>query len=126
MAQFEFGPEPPETVDVHVDRPGAEVITARERHTYLAAAGEEGAEHEDGRPHLPNKIERGLGSDVLRDIDGERVILQDAGRPDVLEDVAHELDVDDVRDVLEQMFAGSQQRSHLLFEDGVLGPQDDD
>ena len=52
------------------------------------------------------------------------MVVEHTVGPDVAEHVPHQLDVDDVGHVFEQMLAGGQQGRHLLLEHGVLGPQD--
>jgi hypothetical protein len=44
--------------------------------------------------------------------------------PDKAQDLAHQLNIGDVRNVFQHVLAGRQQSCHLLFEHGVLGTED--
>ena len=114
-----------QAADVHVDRPRPEVVAAREGDAREAVAGEQGSEHDNRRSHALDELVGRLGRDVGTDVDGDHVIL---GATHVGthrgEEVAHDLDVDDARDVSENGSAlGHEARRHQL-EYGVLRPLD--
>jgi hypothetical protein len=76
----------------------AEVVAAGQRHAGLAGAGQQRAEHHDGRPHLLDELVRRLGQQITRVGDGQ---LRAGGvelfhpQSHGLEQLAHDPDVGD-------------------------------
>jgi len=125
VGRLEANAEGFEAADVHVDGAGAEVVAAGQRHARVPIAGEQGAEHDDRRPHLFDELVRRLGCDVGSHADGQHVVL---GASHVgahrRQEVAHDLHVDDVRHVAQHRAALSHQAGRHQLEDGVLRPFD--
>ena len=126
VAELEYRSHGLEARHVEVDRPRAEVVAPRKGHMRLTGSCEEGTEHEDRRPHLAHEIQRRLRIRVLGHRDREDGALPVDRGSDVAEDARHDVDVEDVRDVLDHMRTGSEQGRHHVLEHGVLGAQDAD
>ena len=60
---------------MHVDRAGTQIVSPGQCHPHLPTPGEERAEDQYRSPHLTNQVEWGLRSDVVGDIDHQRVIF---------------------------------------------------
>ncbi len=122
----EGGAEILERAQVEVDRTVPEVVAARHRDPGGAVAREQGAEHDDRRPHLLDELIGGDGSHVFRDRDLEvslraSALVEDLG-PHCAKHVGHDRDVADDRDVVEAVDArGEKARRHEL-QHGVLRP----
>ena len=116
-----------EAADVHVDGSGAEVVTPGQGDPRVPVAGQEGAEHDDRRPHLFDELVGRLGGEVGPHVDGENMVF-DAAHVGTHrdEEVAHDLDVDDVRDVAQHETTFSDEAGRHQLEDGVLRPLDGD
>ena len=89
--------------DVHVDLARADVAAAGHGDDGAAEAGEQGAEHRRRGAHLGDEMVGGLPGVHFGRVDLELVLVHDLDpRPDVLEDLAHHVDVGDVGDVGER------------------------
>ena len=123
MDQLEVDPHRLQAIEMHVYRPGPEIVTARQGDTRLATAGEEGTEHHDRGPHLPHQLDRRLGEELVGNDHPELVIALLHPAAGVLQDLTHQPDVEDRRHIGQTVPARSEEcRDHLL-EHGVLGPQ---
>ena len=120
VLEFEDGTEILESTEMEVDRPRAEVVTTRERDSGFTRAGKECAEDEDRRAHLSDEIERRFGVRVFGDGDLDRGPAPLTGRTDMPQDVAHDLDVENPRNVREAVDSRRQQRCDHVLERSVL------
>lgn len=120
VAEIELGAHVLEPVQVEVDRPRPEVVTTGQCDAGFAGAGEERAEDEDGRAHLTHQVERRLGVRLFRYVDLERRTRAPAFRTDVVQDAAHDLDVENAGDVGEGVCSRREQSGHHVLEGGVL------
>ena len=67
LAQFDLGAEPPQPLEVQIDRPGADRAAARQRHAARAAARHQRPQHQHRGAHLAHEIVgRGRRGDVAR------------------------------------------------------------
>ena len=108
---------------MHVDRPGAEIVTAREGNAGRAGSGQERPEHDDRSTHLTDEIEWCLRTRVVGNLDHERVAVGVTFGPDVIEHTAHQLDIQNPGYVRQPVGAGGEKHRHHLFEGGVLGSE---
>ena len=110
--------------DVHVDRPGAEVVAAGHRQAHPAAAGEQRAEHVDRRPDALDELVRARPASRSpslrrRSTPGDRrPTTADADR---LQQLAEDRHVDDRRHVRQLVLAVGEDRRRHQLEHGVLG-----
>jgi hypothetical protein len=117
----ESGAEP-ESLQVYVDGPHAEVVTARHRHDGAAAASEQRSQDDDGRPHAPHRLVGHVGVQVL--VDGNRDLVISDTRADLgtesAQKIAHDVDVEDARHVGEAMGTGREERRCHQLQHRVL------
>ena len=122
----EPGAERLEAGHVEVDRPGAEVVAARQGEPGAAAAGQQRTEHRRRGPHPRGPGSVGAtGSTVggLRQPQhpGARRAVALRAHADRVEQLAHELDVDDPGHVRELVGALREDARRHQLEHGVLG-----
>ena len=122
----EPGAERLEAPQVHVDRPGAEVVAAGQRHPGPALAGEQRAEHDDRRPHPLDQLVGRLGGDRRRADDPHA--RRRSGRSTVHPMRASSSPMHSTSamagHVAQHVLAGRQQRGGQQLQHRVLGPGD--
>ena len=127
VAVLEGGAHGFEAAQVHVDRPGAEVVTPGYRHLCLAEPSQQGAEDDDRCPHLLDQVVRGLGNYVGTPSypqDPALVCVPGDGETHRGKQVAHQRHVDDPGNVAQRVFTLGEHRRRHKLEDRVLGSRD--
>ena len=110
------------SVGVKVDRTTTKIVTAGESHFGPTGAGNEGAQHHDGRSHRRNELLGGDGRQMDRHVNRDDVIFDRHVTPQSAQKMAHRVDVGDVRGIEDAMPAlGEQAGSHLL-QNSILRP----
>ncbi len=119
---IELHPKRLETEDMHVDLARAEVAAARHGDLGATAAAQQRT-HDGGRgAHLGDELVGSLPRMHLGGIDCQAVLVHDVDRgAQPLENLAHDVNVRDVRHVLENGLARGQQRCRHQLEGRVLG-----
>ena len=96
-----FGPEGRahalETAHVQVDRAGADVVAARQRHPRTAAPREQRPEHHDRRAHLPRELVRRLEPGNRGRVELGDAVCETYRDADMLEHLGHDRAVADAR-----------------------------
>ncbi len=123
MHELELGAHGPQPIEMHVDGTRAEVVPAGKGDPGAATPRQERPEHEDRSPHSSHQIDGRLGEQVLGHLHLDRGADEAAAGSDVLDDVAHELHVEDRGNVVETMQTRGHERRHQLLENGVLRPE---
>ncbi|GBE24660.1 hypothetical protein BMS3Bbin02_00935 [bacterium BMS3Bbin02] len=105
---------------MHIDGPGTEVVTSRKGNSHGTDAREESTQYEDRCPHLSNNVEWRLCRKRLGNRDRPRSAVGRTSRPDMLKNLAHQTDVNDIRHVGQNVGARGQQSRDKMLEDRVL------
>ena len=111
-----------QTGDVHIQRPAADGVAARQRDLGLSAAGDERAEHRDGPADPADQVVVGLVAERRRDLDRHRRRATGDRAPQAADQLRHDRDVQDVGHVGQDRRAFGQQRGGHQLQDAVLGP----
>ena len=106
---------------VHVDLAGADLATARHGDARGAEASDERPEHRDAGTHLGHQFVRGLAPGHSRRVHDERMAVAHDVRAQAVEHLAHDLDVGDERNVMDDRLALPQQGGGHELERRVLG-----
>ncbi|MEK7248169.1 MAG: hypothetical protein AAB092_06810 [Chloroflexota bacterium] len=124
---LDFGPERPEALEVHLDRPLSDDVAAGRWAGGLAEAPKKRAHHKEAAPQRADEIAvRARGGDV-RGVDAQRVVAGPLdGRAEAAQHKRHLIHVVDMRDVLKGAVVGDQEAGRHRAERCVLGAADID
>src|SRR5258705_11267912 len=99
MFELELGAERLESLQVKIDRPGPDLVAARERHARLTADGQQRAQYDDRGADRFAQLFRGVGPDVGAGVHPHLTVIIDSdSETDRAEQLGHDRDVGYARD----------------------------
>ncbi len=122
------GSELGQTADMHVQSAAADRVPAGQGHPSFAAAGDQRAQHDDGRPDPADHIAVGRRTGPYRHVDRQRAAREIPldGHSERSQHIGHDRDIKNVgHSTKSRPTMGQQARGHQL-EHGVLRPRDID
>ncbi len=124
VIEVDPGAERLETLEMKIDRPGADGASARQRNPGMAETGQQGAEHQNRCPHRPYQVVWRLDTFNIGRIDLEPVTFAHDPGADNFQQPGGRIDITQRRHIFQPMDARGEQGCKEQGQGSVLGAAD--